>query len=220
MSFVNFSPPWFLGFDILLELLFFIITLIISVFAFKVYKKTYQKSILLFATGFFLISLSYLIQSLFNFFALSKLNENICVVINIRSVLFFNFMGIIAHIIFMILGLSLLTYMTLKIEKKRSFLLILLLPTLGLIFSKDLVNTFFMYSTLFLSFLLYHFIKNYIKKKDNKSLLIASSFVLLFIGNIYFILLPTNSLFYALGHIVNLVAYILIICNFYLVLKR
>jgi hypothetical protein len=220
MSFVNFSPLWFLGYDILLELLFFVITLIISVFAFKIYKKTFQKNVLLFASGFLLISLSYLVQSLFNFLALSKLNENICIVININSVLFFNFLGTITHIFFMIFGLSVLTYITLKIERKRAFLLILLLPSLGLIFSRDLISAFFMYSSLLLSFLSYHFIMNYLKKKDYKSLLIALSFILLFLGNINFIFLPNNSLFYALGHFVNLIAYILIIINFYLVLKK
>lgn len=220
MLFVNFSPIWFLGYDILLELLFFIITLIISIYAFKVYKKTFQKRVLLFSLGFFLISLSYLIQSLFNYLALSKLNENICFWINIQSVAFFNWMGIIAHIFFMVLGLSVLTYMSLKVERKRIFLLIILLPTLGLVFSNNLITMFFIYSSLFLSFLSYHFIKNYINKKNNKTLLVASAFVLLLIGNINFIFLPNNEIFYALGHLINLFAYIFIILNFYLVLKR
>jgi hypothetical protein len=220
MSFVNFSPPWFFGYDIILELVFFIVALLVSIFAFKVYKKTYQKRVLLFGIGFILISFSYLIQSLFNFLSFSKLNENICVLVKIHSVSFFNFMGIIAHIIFMIAGLAILTYMTIKCDRKRTLSLLLLLPTIGLMFSKNIVIVFFIYSSLFLLFISYHFIKNYMKKKDTKSLLIALAFVLLFIGNIKFIFLSNNQVFYALGHIVNLIAYALIICNFYLVLKR
>ena len=220
MSFVNFSPPWFLGYGILLELLFFIIALTISIFAFKVYKKTYQKRLLLFSSGFFLISLAYLVQSLFNYLALSKLNEDICYLINIQSVAFFNFMGIIAHIFFMVLGLSVLTYLTLKVDKKRIFFLLISLPAIGLVLSKNIISIFFMYSSLFLFFLAYHFIKNYIKKKDNKSLLVASAFSLMLIANINLIFLSNNPIFYTFGHFLNLFAYLLIIWNFYLVLKR
>ena len=55
-------PEWFLGYDIALNLLFGIITLIVSLYAFKIYRLSSLKQSKLFGISFSFISISYFVQ--------------------------------------------------------------------------------------------------------------------------------------------------------------
>jgi hypothetical protein len=51
-------------------------------------------------------------------------------------------------------------------------------------------------------------------------MLVAAAFLFLLFGRAHFIMSVDHELFYALGHILELVAYIFILWNFYLVRKH
>ena len=119
MVLISFAPSWFYGYDIALELLFAVVSLIVAALAFKIYKKTAQKNVGLFGLSFTFVGTSYIIQSILNFLILSEINQNICTAIKIESVNVFNQFGLLVHILFMTIGLCILTYITFKHEKKR-----------------------------------------------------------------------------------------------------
>ncbi|MFC1769257.1 hypothetical protein ACFLZX_05850 [Nanoarchaeota archaeon] len=214
-------PSWFFGFGIGLELLFAIITLGLAIFAYRIYKVTDQSQVKLFGISFFLISISYFLQSIFNFLIVSKANENICTALKINSIALFNYYGFYAHIIFMISGLVVLLYMTFKIKRERIFWLLLVTSLLVVYMGRDPFNVFYLLASIYLIFISWHFIENYLKnRRKKKTLLIAVAFIFLLVGRIHFNFVTNHELFYVVGHVLELFAYLFILLNFYLVKKK
>lgn len=220
MGFAHLAPPWFFGWDVILELSFAFILLIVSINAFKIYKKTSQDSVKYMGLSFAFISFSYFIQSLFNYLIITKSNENVCRAIRIESVSAFDTYGIFIHMFFMTVGLAILAFMSFKSEKLRILWLLLVISILGIFLSKNSIYIFFLFSSIYLIFITTHFISNYLKNKQNKTLLIAIAFLCLLFGSIHYMFSVNHQLFYVLGHILELIAYLLILSNLYLVLKK
>ena len=220
MSLTYLAPSWFFGYDVILELLFAIIALTVSVFAFKIYKATVQKQIKLFGISFAFISISYFIQSFFNYLIISKTNENVCRILNLQSTFWFNSIGLYAHIFFMTIGLVVLAYMTFKTEKIRILWLMLTISLLGIFLSINKLYMFFLFSTIYLVFLSWHFIHNYLHNRQKKTLFIAIAFLFMLFGSMHFLVSVNHQLFYVIGHILELFAYLLIFYNFYSVRKK
>ncbi|MBN2142023.1 hypothetical protein JW711_01715 [Candidatus Woesearchaeota archaeon] len=220
MTFSTLSPTWFFGYDVVMELAFAITCLVISLFAFKIFKVTDQRQIKLFGISFGIISASYFAQSLFNFLIISELNENISAAIELNSVLLFDAFGILVHVILMTTGLAVLAYMTLRTEKARIFWFMLALTMLGIFLSVNKIYMFYLFMSLYCIFLVIHFTENYFRHRQGKTLLIALAFLFLLFGNIHFLISVNHQLFYVIGHALELLAYVLIIINLYLVLRK
>lgn len=214
------TPGWFLNYGMVFELAFAIITLIVGVFAFKIYKLSEQKSAKLFGIAFIFISLHYFIQSFLNFSILSTLNQNICNMMKINNVNTLNIMGAYSHMFFFVIGLATLTYMTLKINSKITYALILALPLTSIIFAENKLYLFYAMASILLIFITIHYIKNYIKNKQIKTLFILVAFIFLLFGNLHFIFSMNHEIYYFIGHFLELIAYFLILLNFILVLKK
>lgn len=220
MVLAHYSPSWFFGYDVALELLFAVTTLVVSIFAYRIYKETCHRTVKFFSISFLLLSVSYFIQSIFNFLIISRLNEDICNMIKIQSIAGFDRMGILTHILFMTVGLSILLYTTLKDKRLRMLWLLLLVSFSAIIFSRNTLYMFYLISSIYLGFISWHFILNYLKNRQTKTLLVAVAFLFLLFGSFHFIISVNHQLFYAVGHILELFAYVLILVNLYLVRKR
>lgn len=212
MSSIIFSPSWFAGYDIMLRLSFAIITFIVSLFAFKIYKVSNLKQVKLFGVAFLLISISYFVQSIFNFLALYGQN----IILNIGRLGIF---GTYLYMALMTCGLVVLIYATCKTANKRNLLMLLSISFLGIFLSMNSYYMFFLFSAIYLFFLSWHFIENYLQNKQAKTLLIAIAFLFLMFSNFHFLISVNHQFFYVIGHVLELFAYLLILWNFYLVLK-
>jgi hypothetical protein len=148
------------------------------------------------------------------------MNEQISGIIKIQSVVMFDTYGIFIHMFFMTVGLAILAFMTFKSDKIRILWLMILLSLLGIFLSKNGVYIFFLFSSIYLAFIMLHFIGNYIKNKQKKTLLTAAGFLFLLLGNIHFLFSVNHQLFYTIGLVFELVAYLLILVNLYLVLNK
>ncbi len=213
MSFSTFSPEWFFGYDVALEFLFAVILLAVALFAFRAYRLTEQRQLAYFGLSFLFIGISYIIESIFNYMTISRLNATICHVIKIKSVALFDLMGIYTHMFFMTIGLVLLVYMTFKVEEKRPLWLLLIISLIAIFFSWNKLLIFFLLSSTYLLFLVAHFFNNYLRHKTWNTFMIAAAFFVLFISNLHFIFALNAPLFYFAGHILELFAYLLILFN-------
>lgn len=220
MSFGCFSPTWFAGYDIALEFFFAIISFAVAFFALKAYNATGQKQTRLFGISFLFISTAYLAQGAFNIFSIIEATEKTCPFSEMQTVLMLDTIGVLANIILMTIGLSVLTYMTFKTDKKRVLLTLILISLAAVWLSKDIVVMYFLISTIFIAIISWHFIENYKKSKKKNALLIMIAFIFMLLGRIHFLFAVNHQLFYALGHILELMAYLLILWNFYLVFKK
>ncbi|MGM5488537.1 MAG: hypothetical protein ACQESG_06305 [Nanobdellota archaeon] len=211
-----YSPAWFYGYDILLESSFAIIALIVALFAFRIFRETRSHSVKLFGVAFSFISVSYIIQSVFNFIILKSLTQATHPIVKMHTVAIFENIGHFIHIIFFIIGIAILLYTTLKANSRVLWLLILL--SLGITFIGSLYMFFFI-SSVYLAFISWHYLQHFLKKRNWKRLLVAFAFIFLLFGHFHFLIAVDHQLFYVIGHILEFFAYILIAINLYLVYR-
>lgn len=203
-------PKWFFGYDIALELALAVITLIVSLYAFKIYKLSEQRQSKLFGIAFLFFSISYFIQSFLN----------ICRIIKINNINIVNSIGVYTHINFFIIGLVTLTYMTLKIKSMKTYSLLLITMLLSLLFSANKIYLFYLLSSILLIYIIIHYFINYLKNKKPKALLVLIAFAFLLFGNIHFIFSINYGLYYVIGHFLELIAYLLILIDLILVVRK
>ena len=205
----DYIPLWLVKYDLFFELIFLISTLILGIFSFKIYRKTKQKPILMFSLAFLSIALSYALQTIINIINFLELNYTHI----------FDFGEIyIPHILFMI-GLSIFLYVTLNTSKIRILSMMLVISIITLLISNDKAFAFFILSTIYFTFISWHFLENYLDKKDINSLIITISFFCLLVSNIDFVLSSRYEIFYLIGYILELIAYTIIMINLYMVQK-
>ncbi|MBR9704573.1 hypothetical protein GOV12_04120 [Candidatus Pacearchaeota archaeon] len=220
MAYNYLIPSWFFGLDFIFELAFAIITLIVGLYAFKVFKLSGQHKIKLFGISFIFFSISYFIQSFINYAIISKLGENICNVIKLESVNILNLLGIYVHIFFFILGLVTLVYMTLNIKSAKTYTMILFITFFSLFISLNKIYLFYILSSLMLIYIVVHYFNNYSKNKQRSSLLVLIAFIFLLFGHIHFIFSVNHTIFYTIAHFLELSSYVLILINLIWVLKK
>lgn len=211
-------PEWFIGYDILLKIIFGIITLLVGIYAFKIYKLSEQRQSKIFSAAFILISISYFFHLLLNLIIIAKLT--ISKVMTVRTFNLLVALGIYSHIIFFLAGLVTLFYMTINVKSKRLYSLLLLISLLPLLFTENKLTLFNFMSGIMLVYVVIHYIINYINKKQIRNLSIMLAFVFLLLGSFDFIFSLNRGLYYILGDLLVLVAYSIILINLIQVAKK
>ena len=212
-------PNWFLGFDILFELFFAIITLLVAYYSFKVFKLTRSRQPKLFGTAFALMSIGFFIQlsmnALFFFFFRhwTFTPRELGILLYIYSFLIYGYTMLV------ITGLTALVYTTIKIQDKRILFLIGGLGLIALLFSIHKLLVFYVIST----FLTFFIVKYYIHdqgNKNTKSRRVLFGFIAILIADILFLFSMNWAIFYVLGHIAKFAGYIIILIHLFLVIKN
>jgi len=214
-------PEWFMGYDMLLEVMFAIILLLVAWYSFKSYKLTNSNSLKLFGFGFLFMSFAYFMLFLSNvagFYALSSVDASPAM--RIMDYIHFNLLGLNLYILLFSAGLMTLTYMTLnnKSEKLYALLMIPMLLALGLS-----ANRFFLFHLICVFLMLIvviHYRSCYKKTKKQSSLITFVAFSLLLFGKIIFIFSGDYFEFYVAGHLIEFGAYLLILLSFIKVLRK
>lgn len=221
MAQIIMAPIWFFNYNTLLELAFAIITLFVCIFSMNIYKLTKQRQSKLFSVGFLLISVSYFLQSLLNFQILSEFNEHGSILLeDMKELASLSVIGTYLQILFFILGLIMLVYITLDIKKIRIYFLLAVITIFSLLLSTNKIYLSYVFSSIFLIYISLHYFKNYINHKQIKTLLVLVAFIFLLFGSIHFIFSVNHLIYYIIGHVLELIAYLLIIINLILVVKK
>lgn len=211
---------WFFGYDIVLELFFAFITLLVSIYSFKVYKLSKQNHPRLFGLAFLSFSIAYFIQSILNYLILSELNKTVCTAIKLQDVGILTNLGMISHMVFFLIGLITLTYMTLKIKSKTTYFILLISSFISFFLVINKIYWFYVFASLLLIFIAGFYFSNFIKHKQGKTFIVFLAFLFLLFGNIHFIFSVNHLLYYEIGHFLELLAYFLVLTNILLVLKN
>src|SRR3989338_6741436 len=124
------SPRWFYGYDIILEIVFAIITFAVAMYSFRIYRLSGQRDSRLFGTSFLLISVSYSLWAILNGFAVSQL-ESARTILEIERANIWRYFGAYAHIFFFLGGLTTIAYMTFKDKSAKLYSLLVLLVFTG-----------------------------------------------------------------------------------------
>ena len=181
MVFTTLSLTSSFGIGAISEIVFAVITLLIGLYSFKVYRLTNKENYRTFSLAFFFIAAAYLFKSFVNllvFFEYIKPGAVATKLIGISTLFGY---GVIVHIILMMFALLLLINLVLKIKNRYVFLLLLVLSFFPLILTWMHYSIFYALASLFLFILTLHFLKNYLKVKRKNAMLvfIAFGFILL-----------------------------------------
>ena len=205
-------PAWFFGIDISLELIFFAITLAVAITSYKIYRISKEKSMQCFSISFFLISLSYFVWALINAIALSHLQE-FPTLYSLQRIFSISAIGLYAHILLLTIGFITLAYAILPKKNPRVYYLLLGLGLTAIVASSDKIITFRILAVFLLSSVIYHFFIQWREHRNSNLLYSFVAFLLLALGNIEFALSESYYSAYAVGHILELLAYLIILRN-------
>lgn len=210
-------PRWFTASGIATEFIFGLFTLLIMFFSYRIYKLTNQRYTGLFTVAFASFTMSYFIHALLNLFILLGVNSSDVVGMfapTIQHNIFpLSVVAVSLHILFMIGGLSLLAYVTLKESNPKIFVLFILLSGIGLITTKALILTFYLLASMFLLFITIQHYSRYVRLQNTNSLIIFCAFAFIFLGNFQLALSIFIGIFYLLGHLTVLVGYMLLLAS-------
>lgn len=212
-------PKWFFGYDIAMEIIFTLVTFAVAYYSLKVYSIYHQKSSKAFGIGFGFISASYLIWALINLFLLSEVNESMDA-ININEIISLGLVGLYSYMFFYIIGVSILAYITLKVKDLKIYFLIVSLSLVGIMLSSNKIIAFHLISAILLSYVVYFYLIEYIVNKNKRTFLVLLAFVFMVLTSINLIFIVTDYYYYIAAHLLNLIAYGLILANLLIIRKH
>lgn len=204
-------PPWFIGYNIILEFLFALISFAVSHYAFKVYRISDQRSARLFGIAFLCIGIAYAVQSFLNLGVVEYAGGNTFAAYAI---------GIYIHMALWIVALTTLAYVACKLNNRHFYVLLLSSLLLSIFFSANGGFLFYLISSLLLVFICVFYFQNYMKSRQLNTMLVLMAFLFLLFGKIHFLFALDHGTYYVIGHILELVAYSLILANLVLVLQH
>ena len=205
-------PNWFFGFGIILEIIFALITAAVAAAAFRIYRASSQNEFRLFGLSFISISLSYLLIALINLLVVSQISDEVRE-LSLSQITTFSLFGLYLHIFLFISGLTLLCYTSLKLNNSKILILLAFMELFLIFLSANKAFAFFLMAALFISFLIAHYTSEYFSRRNPKTLLILLSFIILLIARWELILSVGNYTSYVISHVLELIAYSIILAN-------
>ncbi|MBS3177044.1 hypothetical protein J4457_07480 [Candidatus Woesearchaeota archaeon] len=214
------SPQWFLGVDSALEILFFLISIAIALFSFKIYCYTSKKRYLFFNLAFVLMAFSFLARSLTNYLVYGAIQKDISVAAKLAAVSNVYDVGFLIHILLMLTAYMILIALSLNIRDVRTLALLFLLVVLATVISTNIYTIYYIVSAILLSFILTHFYYNAVTKSSLSAWGVFSAFAVLLLSQGIFLFVQLNRYMYLLGHAFQALAYLILLVVFVMVLRR
>lgn len=193
--------------------------LVVSGYTLRGYLLARNRTSLLFSISFALIGLGLLARIAFDYvyrptlFATLKYLE-------IQKTLSPEGIPLLLSIFLVASGYAILIALFFRMASKRILGLIIILLGLLTVNTPKIYITAHVLPVILLFFVLLHTTDNFFKKKTTNAFLILSSFTLLFVSEVFFLLIPQSLLFYFVGNAARLLAYLQLLANMFLVLKH
>jgi hypothetical protein len=205
--------------DLIFGIVSALVALLVAGYAFRGHKYSRNRTSLFFTISFFFITLGLLSRVVFDYLAKFELTYNIHFFPSILSAPFIY--GLLATSVFFVsAGYSLLIALFFKIQSKRIIFLLLALIGLLSININDYYTQVHIIPTILLFFVQLHTIEYYVKKRTKNTLLVLASFFLLFISEIFFLMIELSINFYFIGNTLRVIGFLLLLANLFLVYKR
>jgi hypothetical protein len=221
-----YSPKWFYGKDIIIDIVSIFVLSLIAFFSIEYYKiNKRNKNYLFLATSFILIALSFLFKIITNFTLYYHILETRQVgfvkftynVIKSSDILFFA--GFLMYRILMLLGLYVLYSIYLK-QNRTNILLITYLILISIYFSNSAYHIFHLTSLIFLVIITVQYFKNYKKSKSETNKWLVYSFSVITLSQIVFVFIMIHTILYVIAELMQLIGYLGLLITLIKVLKN
>lgn len=223
MQNITLISDWFIRPYMILEVLFALMTLIVSLYAMHIYFLSGQKQLKQFGLSFLSISAAYMIESLVNFNIVEKLNFTLENAIHLGNATSFNLIWLVASMVLYFLGIFTLMYTTLQMNSIKAYLFMIISLLLSMAFVTDKFFVYYMLISIMLIYIVQHYIDNTLRYKELKTLLVLMAFIFLLLSNIPPLLsIPESAvgIYIIIAVVLEFIAYALILLNLILVVKN
>ncbi|MBI2653230.1 hypothetical protein HYX02_00310 [Candidatus Woesearchaeota archaeon] len=219
-----YSPQWFYGKDILIDLVSIFVLCMIALFSIKSYKIRKNRNYLYLALSFGLLAVSFLFKILMNFNIYFKFLEKSqlgAITETYHAMRASNSIFPISFLFYWLLTLF-AVYVLYSIYEKQSI-------------SNHLLNIYLIFVSTYLSYPDYYvfhitllvllalvtfvYSRKYLNTKHFATKLAAYSFGIIAASQIFFILVNISNYFYVVGELVQLIGYAVLLSTFIMVLK-
>jgi hypothetical protein len=217
---ILFSPKWFYGKDILIDIFSIIVLTLIATFSFKYYKINKNKNHLWFSVSFGTLAIAFFFKILTNFTIYYQIIDTKTLgfltfsykTIQTSDVLFT--IGFLFYIFLSLISLFILYEIYQKKHSRQNIFLFLFFITTTTYFTTS--KYFLFHLTAF--YLLFLITKNYTRNEHSKILTIA--FFIITASQLFFIFVNVNPVFYVIAETIQFMGYFLLLTTFIGVIKN
>lgn len=222
----NFSPEWFYGIDSVFEIVSLLITILIAVYAYKLYRFSGNRNYKFFSLAFLLISLSFVFKIITNIIVYSQALEKIDLgtVTIIRSTItqyeFVYILGFLGFRMLTLLGLIGIYMVSYKNTSTNDMIIYGLLFFILCVFSHYAFIVFHMMALILLIFIVLFYYKNYLKKRSSLALMTLISFFMLMVSQILFTMTYIDKIYYAIAEVIQLIGFLVLMLLYMWVVRK
>ena len=213
---IVFTPDWFLGSDVLIEIFSFIILFLFFYFSVKSYRLNKNKNALYLGFGFLLIAiaeLSTIFTKLILYFDTSFTQEIGRMIITrqiVQSIDIFYYIGFFFHKLFTLAGLYIIYRLPSRKKTVGDFFLAFYFLILSALFSQGFYYLFHLTALFLLILIMKNYNNIYKENKSGNTLVLIIAFGILALSQII-LLLSKIEVFYALAQIIQVVSYLILL---------
>lgn len=213
---IVFTPDWFLGSDVLIEIFSFIILFLFFYFSIRNYKLSKNKNFLYLGLGFLLIAIAELATTLtkvvlyYDTTLTQQVGQMIVTYKVVKSVDIFYYIGFFFHKLFTLLGFYVIYRLPLKKKTSGDLLIALCFIFISALFSQAFYYLFHLTALILLILITNNYYEIYKKNKANNTKILIMTFSILALSQIIFIL-SKLSMLYVMAQIIQLVSYIMLL---------
>ncbi|MBN1646293.1 hypothetical protein JW868_04610 [Candidatus Woesearchaeota archaeon] len=211
----------FLNYNFAFLIVFVLVTAGISFFSYRVNKLVRQNQLKQFSIAFLSICLGYVMQIIQLMFVDPRMMFGMGGMRRLmHGMISWELILLNAHAILMMIGLVLLVYTTIKAQKPRILVLLVLITLVPVLFTPNSVFTFHLLATILTLFIAYHYYENYRKHKQKQTALVFLGFTFLFFAHFLLVFSLRDPLSFTIGRTLELIGYLLLLTNLTLVLRK
>ncbi len=223
---IVYTPSWFYGHDIIIDIVSLLVLVWIGIFSFRFYNLDKKNNSYLYhGISFFILGISFLFKILMNFTIHSRTIQTKqlgLMTLTFHSIQSYDtlfFLGFLVYRIMTLIGLYILCSVYIKNQPRQSKFLIIFLLFISTIFSQSSYYIFHITAFALLIFIAHHFINNYLDKRTMASALIMLSFIIIAISQVISIFIKLDLMLYVVAEIIQLLGYALLLAAFVKVIK-
>lgn len=219
------TPSWFNDYDLVFNIITFLITFLVTAYSYKIYKVSKERKYAYFSLSFLLISFAFVVKIVLlavSFYSSpNQLAEYTLSPITGGSVVYGDLLYRAAYFLHMAstLGAWLLIFFISQKSRARlskfyevaQIALFIYLITLISVVSNFKYTVFYLTAAVILGMVVLNYYKNYLNKNKNKNaLLVMVAFLLILLGQFFFIFVFVNNTLYLFGELFLLLGFLLI----------
>jgi len=222
-----YSPPWFYGKDIAIDILSVIVVLLIGGFSFRNFlldKKNKRHFFL--SCAFILLGLSFLTKILVNILAHSQswLSKQFWLSIFgaeiIKSYGFLSAIGFLLYALLTLFGFYILYVLSSKDELSMNYVIIAYFILISTYFTRFTYFIIYITAFIFLFAITRRYFLSYSETKYKNTLYLCVSFGIITLSQFVFIFTSSNHTLYVLAELIQLIGYLFLLYTFVMVLRN